>query len=339
MDPNNPNLYSYCGNNPTCRIDPSGEFLGFLCKLAITWIFNAAYDAAQQDGNFFDNWWKNLWHNPRASTSGYFDNKGNIYWGEPPDPVVNFERFDYDYNYYSTSAEESFWDIYDPEYILSVSQMYCDFKEHGWFQEEIQGCRIDNWLTLRTFEDTLIQFRKEAIDDPEFLEFLNNQADIEAGEELMYKALEKLGKYAQTNSKWMKEKGRPIIKALTKLIQSGNIIVEAGSITSGTNNVGGFKGGKIILYAKLLTSVDQVAGVLVHEGTHYLQWKNRLKTNNVYDFQDEREAFDNEYQIRNQIMGDKSYKRKSDQYIIDIYGDVFRKIAQKHKQNPKYLGW
>ena len=64
---------------------------------------------------------------------------------------------------------------------------------------------------------------------------------------------------------------------------------------------------------------EDLPGVLVHEGTHSVQDKNgELET---YDFQDEREAYDNQYSVDKNFKDDA--KAIPDQLIIDQYGESF----------------
>ena len=62
-DPNNPNLYSYCGNNPVIRTDSSGEFLEFLW---VPWVLKSlvsGLNAATNGGDFWSGFSYGLTHN------------------------------------------------------------------------------------------------------------------------------------------------------------------------------------------------------------------------------------------------------------------------------------
>ena len=92
-DPNNPNLYSYCGNNPVIRTDPSGQFLEYIFWY---WIMNAFSqgEAAQKGGNFWRGFVYGLFGNP---TFGFRMNFGDTY---TTDYNFDIQFPDYEYGIY-----------------------------------------------------------------------------------------------------------------------------------------------------------------------------------------------------------------------------------------------
>jgi RHS repeat-associated protein len=88
LDPNNPNLYSYCGNSPTGRIDPDGEFWHWVAAAVVSWAYHAAQHAADvynHGGDFWKGFEEGLFKNPSISVSGYYGSDGKFHCGERPE--------------------------------------------------------------------------------------------------------------------------------------------------------------------------------------------------------------------------------------------------------------
>lgn len=80
-------------------------------------------------------------------------------------------------------------------------------------------------------------------------------------------------------------------------------------------------------------SSDELIGTLIHEVTHYVQYLTGAFDS--YGFEDERQAFDNQYEVMKLVAPAKAEKVTNEQ-ILEGYSKVFNEVNNGLGLNPSY---